>query len=225
MYFFDTRHFSRAIYPAAKRVLDVIVAAVCLILLAPLMALIAIAIKLDSSGPVFHRQRRVGQHGRVFDFYKFRSMTNSREHLEEHRKFAEAYINGAPTDYQHDAKGEVFYKPAAHRQTITRVGRWLRKTSFDELPQLFNVLKDDMSMVGPRPAMDYELTWWTDRHHLRLAVPAGLTGLAQISGRSSLSFDRFVDLDLEYIARRSVRTDLAIILATVPSVLRGEHAG
>jgi lipopolysaccharide/colanic/teichoic acid biosynthesis glycosyltransferase len=182
-----------------------------------LLLLIAIAIKLDSPGPVFHIQRRGGLNGKTFQFYKFRSMTNGHDHTQEHRQFAEAYINGKlPAGAQQTADSDTIFKPASNYHTITRVGRLLRRTSLDELPQLFNIIKGDMSLVGPRPSMDYEVAMYTDHHRQRLAVLPGLTGWAQIHGRS---------YDLEYIGRRSLSMDLRILLATIPVVLRAEHAG
>ncbi len=216
---------SVALYPLAKRCLDVLVSAIILIVLSPLLAAIAIAIKLDSEGPVLHTQRRTGRGGRNFDFYKFRSMTHSPAHTEEYRKFAAAYINGKSADASHDANGRVMYKPASNGMKITRVGRWLRRTSLDELPQLINVLKGDMSLVGPRPTMDFETEMYTDRHRQRLAVLPGLTGWAQIHGRSGLIFDDIVSYDIDYINHRSFLLDLRILAATVPIVLSAEHAG
>ena len=208
-----------------KRWMDLAIATACLVVAAPLLLLIAIAIKLDSSGPILHVQRRAGRNGQPFDFYKFRSMTTGHDHTQEHRRFAESYINNGQASQLEDHEGQALYKPASNGQTITRVGRWLRQTSLDELPQLFNVIKGDMSIVGPRPPMDYELDWYTERHRQRLTVLPGLTGWAQINGRSSISFNTIVDFDLEYIAQRSVGKDLSIILATIPMVLRGEHSG
>jgi lipopolysaccharide/colanic/teichoic acid biosynthesis glycosyltransferase len=215
----------RAFYPLAKRIIDILVSALVLILAAPLMAAIAVAIKLDSPGPVFHVQNRTGKDGRTFRFYKFRSMTNGVDHTQEHRKFAEAYINGQPVSASRDESGRVMYKPASNGHKITRVGRWLRQTSLDELPQIVNVLKGDMSLVGPRPTMDYETALYTDRHRMRLAATPGLTGWAQIHGRSGLSFDEIVSLDLEYIERSSLILDLKVMCATIPVVLNAEHAG
>lgn len=213
------------LYPIAKRCLDVLVAAVVLFLLSPLLAAIAVAIKLDSEGPVLHVQARTGRFGRTFRFYKFRSMTNSPEHTEAHRLFAAAYINGQTVAASHDGNGRVVYKPAANGHRITRVGRWLRRTSLDELPQLINVLKGDMSLVGPRPTMDFETRLYTERHQQRLAVLPGLTGWAQIHGRSGLTFDDIVSYDIDYIRRRSFWFDLKVLAATVPVVLSAEHAG
>jgi len=215
---------SRAIYPAAKRTFDLLISVISLIVLAPSILAIAIAIKIDSPGPVIHVQRRVGLNGRVFRFYKFRSMTNGHDHTQEHRKFAETYINGTSTPTTQDGAGHTVYKPAANGHTVTRVGRWLRRTSLDELPQLFNILIGDMSLVGPRPSMHYEVALYTAQHRKRLAVLPGLTGWAQINGRSSLGFDRIVALDLEYIAQRSLRKDLLILLRTVAVVFHEEYA-
>jgi lipopolysaccharide/colanic/teichoic acid biosynthesis glycosyltransferase len=174
---------------------------------------------------VIYVQRRGGLNGRLFDFYKFRSMSNGRDHTIEHRQFAAAYIHGQATPHLRDEKGHVVYKPASNGYTVTRVGRWLRRTSLDELPQLWNVLKGDMSLVGPRPSIDYEVAMYSDWHRQRLAVLPGITGWAQINGRSSLSFDQIVTLDLEYISRRSLWLDLYILLATIPQVLHADGAG
>lgn len=220
---YHTARFS-ALYPYVKRGLDVLVSAILLILLAPLLVAISIAIKLDSSGPILHVQKRTGQHGRVFCFHKFRSMTNGQDHTQAHRKFAEAYINGQEVVASMDSGGHVVYKPPANGHTVTRVGRWLRHTSLDELPQLVNVLLGDMSLVGPRPTMDYETALYTERHRQRLAVMPGLTGWAQVHGRSGLTFDEIVTLDIDYITRRSFWLDLRVLLATIPVVLRAEHA-
>ena len=152
-------------------------------------------------------------------------MTNGHDHTLEHRKFAEAYINGDNSHHLTDCNGQTLYKPPTNGHTVTRVGRWLRRTSMDELPQLVNVIKGDMSLVGPRPSMDYEVAIYTDRHQERLQVLPGLTGWAQINGRSRLSFDTIVALDLEYIAERSLGKDLRILLTTVHKVLAAEDVG
>jgi len=219
------KRISSVLYPLAKTCLDVLIASLSLILLAPLMLVIAIAIKVTSPGPVIIIQRRVGLNGRIFDFYKFRSMTYSKDHVQEHKKFAEAYINGHGTENHRDGNGHNVFKPAANGRIITPVGRWLRRMSLDELPQLFNVLKGDMSLVGPRPSMDYELPYYTERQRQRLAVLPGLTGWAQINGRSSLSFNEIVSFDIDYIARCSLAMDVRILLNTIPVVLGAEYAG
>ena len=221
----DWGRLSCLMYPVAKQVTDLVLSLLLLVLTGPLMVIIALAIKLDSPGPVLYVQRRVGLNGRVFDFYKFRSMTNSHDHSQEHRAFAQAYINGANVASLRDDSGNVIFKPVTNGHRVTRVGHWLRRTSLDELPQLFNVIKGDMSLVGPRPSIDYEVDMYTPRHVQRLAVLPGLTGWAQINGRSSLTFDEIVTLDLEYIAQRSLRKDLSILLATLPVVLQADSAG
>lgn len=216
---------ARGIYPAAKRIMDLVLSVLFLIVAAPLMAVIALAIRLDSPGPVLYVQRRVGLNGRVFDFYKFRSMTTDHDHSLEHRVFAQAYINGQQVALLQDSYGKIIFKPASNGHQVTRVGKFLRRTSLDELPQLLNVIKGDMSLVGPRPSIDYEVEMYTDYHRQRLVVLPGLTGWAQINGRSSLTFDEIVALDLEYIAHRSLRKDLRILLATLPVIWHTDSAG
>lgn len=209
----------KRLYALTKRVFDFIVAALLLFLLAPLMLAIALVIKATSPGPAILVQERVGKGGRVFAFYKFRSMYNNSDNTEDER-YAREYINGnhrvAPP------RGGVF-KPA-NDERITPVGRWLRKTSLDELPQLLNVLKGDMSLVGPRPSMPYEVDVYKPWHFRRLEVLPGITGLAQIRGRSSLTFREIVNIDLEYIERRSFLLDLEILLKTLPVVLSARGA-
>jgi len=219
-----TAAFRLSLYLLAKRCLDVFLSGLALVLLAPLMVLIAIAIKLDSPGPILHVQRRTGLGGRVFPFYKFRSMTNE-DHAQEHRRFAESYISGQLVSASQADDGRVLYKPATSAHSVTRLGRWLRQTGLGELPQLFNVLKGDMSLVGPRPTIDYETALYTEHHRQRLTVLPGLTGWAQIHGRSGLSFDEIVALDLEYTAKRSFGLDARVLLTTIPVVLSAQHAG
>jgi lipopolysaccharide/colanic/teichoic acid biosynthesis glycosyltransferase len=197
--------------------MDVTLATFALIVLLPFMALIALAIKLDSPGPAIFQQKRVGRWGKDFVMFKFRSMrADADENV--HREFATSYING------HTAKlgipsesGQVVYKPNGDGR-VTRVGKWLRQTSLDELPQFLNVLKGDMSLVGPRPVVRYEVEQYSKWHLQRLAVLPGLTGLPQIRGRGKLTFDKAVRLDLEYIERRSLILDLEIMVKTVPVI-------
>lgn len=204
-----------SLYPLAKRCIDLVCATILLVLLAPFMALIALAIHLDSPGPAVFRQMRVGRWGKEFTMFKFRSMYAGAD-KKVHRTFATDYINGNGTH-----PGHVVYKPNGDKR-ITRVGKWLRRTSLDELPQLLNVLKGEMSLVGPRPSVDYEVEQYSKWHLQRLAVLPGLTGLAQISGRSGLTFEKIVRLDLKYVERRSVALDLAILLRTIPVVLKAK---
>lgn len=209
----------KRLYALTKRIFDLLIAALLLFLLAPLMLVIALVIRATSPGPAILVQERVGKGGKVFAFYKFRSMYNNSDNTEDER-YAREYIHG-----NHQAarpQGGVF-KPANDKR-ITPVGRWLRKTSLDELPQLFNVLKGDMSLVGPRPSMPYEVDVYKPWHFRRLEVLPGITGLAQIKGRSSLTFQEIVSIDLEYIERRSFLLDLEILLKTLPVVLSARGA-
>jgi lipopolysaccharide/colanic/teichoic acid biosynthesis glycosyltransferase len=221
---------SDALYLATKRALDVILAMLLLVVLAPLLGLIALAVALDSPGPVIFRQKRVlgdqpsgARHPeeRVFEFWKFRSMTH-RADESLHRRYIESLIKGQ--GQQCDCAGQKLYK-LGHDPRITRVGRFLRKTSLDELPQLVNILRGEMSFVGPRPAIPYEVKQYQGWHRRRLVVTQGLTGLWQVSGRNELSFDDMVQLDLEYVQCRSLWLDVKIMLATLPAVLsaRGVH--
>lgn len=210
------------LYPIAKRWVDISCAAVLLLILSPVMGVIALAIRMDSSGPAIFKQRRVGKWGRKFVMYKFRSMYAEADDM-VHRRFAEEYING--NGKAHAAHGSTsraaVFKPNGDER-ITRVGSWLRRTSLDELPQLLNVIRGEMSLVGPRPAVPYEVEQYSQWHLRRLAVLPGLTGLAQISGRSGLTFEKIVRLDIDYIDRRSVGLDLAILLRTVPVVVQAK---
>jgi len=211
-------------YRYIKRGVDIVLSLLALILLSPLLLLIALAIKLDSPGPVLYVQKRLGLNGKTFSFYKFRSMYNDKDHTAIHRKFAHDFINGfyPATDNGH---GGLIFKPPGEQNSITRVGRLLRKASLDELPQLINVIKGEMSLVGPRPNMDYELEYYKDWHKQRLSVLPGLTGLSQVRGRSRLRFDEIVELDIQYIENVSFWLDMEIILRTIPALLTGDGAG
>lgn len=193
-----------------KRVVDVVGAALVLVLLAPVWAAVAIAIKLDSSGPVLFAQTRVGRNGREFKSYKFRSMKIN----------AEAEL--AALRELNEASGPIFKIRNDPRRT--RVGAWLRRASFDEMPQLLNVLRGEMSLVGPRPPLPAEVAEY-DRWHLqRLEADPGMTGLWQVSGRSELPFDEMVLLDIYYIENWSLSLDFQILLRTIPAVLTGRGA-
>ena len=156
-----TRLRNERLYPAIKRTLDITLALCLLVLLSPLLALVVLAIKLDTPGPIIHIQKRVGKGGRVFSFYKFRSMTDG-DHTEAHRQFAKQFINGN-TSSPHGLQ-----KPPTTLRAVTRVGRFLRKTSLDELPQLVCILKGEMSFVGPRPVMAYEAEEFKPWHWRRV---------------------------------------------------------
>jgi lipopolysaccharide/colanic/teichoic acid biosynthesis glycosyltransferase len=193
-----------------KRLLDVVLAAAGMVVALPLLAAAAVAIKLDSPGPVFHRATRVGREGRRFTFLKLRSMRQDAEELRGlllHRN-----ITQGPTFKLHDDP------------RVTRVGRFLRKTSLDELPQLLHVLRGEMSLVGPRPPFQEEVEHYETWMRRRLEVRPGLTCLWQIRGRSDLAFDEWMRLDVEYVERHSFAYDLQILVLTIPAVLSGRGA-
>jgi exopolysaccharide biosynthesis polyprenyl glycosylphosphotransferase len=193
-----------------KRLLDIFVAGVAAILASPIMLFTALAIKLDSPGPVFFKQVRVGKWGRNFYCYKFRSM------------YIDAEARKAALMTQNEADGPVF--KIKNDPRITRVGRIIRKLSIDELPQLLNVLTGEMSLVGPRPPVPREVDQYEFDQRRRLEVTPGITGLQQVSGRSSLDFKRWVELDLQYISNQSFWEDVKILLKTVPAVVTSRGA-
>jgi exopolysaccharide biosynthesis polyprenyl glycosylphosphotransferase len=199
---------------AAKRAIDVVVSFVAITLLSPVMLLAALLVKLTSPGPVFFIQKRLGLNKRMFHIFKFRTMVvDAEQRLKD-------------IEHQNEANGPVFKIKKDPR--ITLVGSFLRKTSIDELPQLFNVLKGEMSLVGPRPLQvrDYELfeTFCQDWQRKRFSVRPGITCLWQIMGRSSTTFEKWMELDLQYIRTWSLWLDLEILAKTVPAVLKGSGA-
>jgi lipopolysaccharide/colanic/teichoic acid biosynthesis glycosyltransferase len=201
-----------------KRASDLVVASLALALLSPLWLLIALLIKLDSRGPVFYKQERVGMDGRIFLFYKFRTRHADTDDS-RHREYQRAYISGLPDSNLGDDERPVFKLHGDERNT--RTGRILRKTSLDELPQLFNVMRGDMSIVGPRPPIPYEVENYQLWHRKRLDMKPGITGLWQVSGRDRLPFDEMVRRDLYYIENWSLLLDIKIILQTLPVMWRG----
>jgi exopolysaccharide biosynthesis polyprenyl glycosylphosphotransferase len=205
----------------AKRASDIIIAGIALLLLSPLWLIVALLIKLDSRGPIFYRQERVGMDGRIFLFYKFRTMRVNSDDA-KHREYQRKYIAGSPDTNLGDDERPAYKLLADNR--ITRVGRVLRRLSLDELPQLLNVLRGDMSVVGPRPPIPYEVEAYELWHRKRLDMKPGLTGLWQVSGRNRLTFDEMVRIDLFYIENWSLLLDLKIILRTLPVMLRGDDA-
>jgi lipopolysaccharide/colanic/teichoic acid biosynthesis glycosyltransferase len=221
----------RTTHHAAKRALDIVVATLSLVLLAPLMLLVAIVIKLDDPGPVLFAQERMGARrvrqgdGWVwrlepFLMFKFRTMWADAEST-LHREYMTAYLAGDVerlATLRPGRKDGESYRPAADPR-VTFVGRILRKFSVDELPQLWNVLRGDMSLVGPRPPLRYEVEMYEPHHLNRFASRPGLTGWAQVSGRTTIGMEETLRLDLEYIARRTILFDLKILALTIPVVL------
>jgi len=196
---------------ALKRTLDVIASGCGLIALSPLFALTALLIKIEDGGPLFFRQRRVGYRGRPFGMWKFRSMVVNADALKE-RLMA-----------QNEMQGGVTFK-MKNDPRVTRVGRWIRKFSIDELPQLWNVLIGEMSLVGPRPPVPKEVEEYTVEDRQRLMAKPGLTCFWQVAGRREIPFDEQVRLDVAYIRSESVWTDLLLLLKTIPVVLLGKGA-
>jgi lipopolysaccharide/colanic/teichoic acid biosynthesis glycosyltransferase len=225
-----------ATYFLAKRVMDLIIVVLSMVFLLPLLAFIALLIKWDSPGPAIFRQervtaRRVMRNGQVyweerpFTIYKFRTMRADAKST-IHRQFIEAYIAGdskrmaeLQTQQAEEAKFKLVQDPR-----ITRVGSFLRKTSLDELPQLWNVLRGDMSLVGPRPPIPYEVELYLFHHHDRLRTVPGITGWWQVRGRSATSFEEMVRMDVDYITRQSLWLDIKIIFMTLTAVINGKGA-
>jgi exopolysaccharide biosynthesis polyprenyl glycosylphosphotransferase len=195
---------------AVKRVLDIALSLLLLTVTAPVMVIASIAIKLSSPGAVLFRQERIGLNGRIFTLYKFRTMIENAHQLR------------GEVEHLNEMSGPVFKAKSDPR--ITTVGRILRKFSFDEIPQLWNVVRGDMSLVGPRPPIPEEVDLYQRWQRRRLSMKPGLTCLWQVSGRNDLDFNRWMELDLQYIDNWSPLLDLKILLRTIPAVLSGRGA-
>lgn len=203
-------------YLLCKRILDIGVALLLLPLLVPVSLVVAVLIRLGSKGPVFFKQKRVGLDGAEFFIYKFRSMyVNADDAI--HRQAVNLYMNGEILS--NEASGNAYKLIDDPR--ITRIGRFIRKTSIDELPQFINVLRGEMSLVGPRPPVPYEVERYSMHDKLRLCGKPGLTGPWQVYGRSRVSFAEMVDLDIAYIEQQSILQDLKLIVLTLPVMLLG----
>lgn len=197
-------------YSFVKRAFDIFGSVLFLVIFFWIYIAVAIAIKLDDHGPVFYVSERIGKNGKPFRFYKFRSMkVDADQYLDEIK-------------HMNEMKGDLFKIKDDPR--ITRIGRFIRRTSLDELPQMFNVLKGDMSFVGPRPPLPNEVANYTDEAFIKLSVIGGLTCYWQISGRSTIDFDGMVALDKKYVEERSFWTDIKILFGTIPAVIKGEGA-
>jgi lipopolysaccharide/colanic/teichoic acid biosynthesis glycosyltransferase len=204
----------------AIRALDIVVTAIMLLVLSPLLALTALLIKLDSPGPVIFWQRRLGKGMRPFSVAKFRTMYDGSD-TDTHRVHVERMI--CDEEDEGDGKPVPMMKLEADPR-VTKIGDFLRRTSIDELPQLWNVLRGEMSLVGPRPPIQYEVDKYPARAYRRFAVRPGITGLWQVKGRSLTSFPEMIALDVEYVERRSFWLNVKIIVLTVPTVIHGKGA-
>lgn len=201
----------KPVYDVVKRVLDIVCSALALLVLSPLFLVLILLIRLDG-GPAFYTQTRVGKGGKLFRIFKFRSMcvnADAPEILEKLRQFNE--MDGPAFKMKNDPR-------------ITPIGRFIRRTSLDELPQLWNILRGDMSLVGPRPALESEVAQYKPEHHERLLVQQGLTCYWQCSGRNNIGFEEWMQMDIRYVRERSLWTDIKILLKTVPAVLTGNGA-
>jgi lipopolysaccharide/colanic/teichoic acid biosynthesis glycosyltransferase len=204
---------------AARRLCDLVLAATILLLAAPLMAVIAALVRATSPGPILFRQTRLGHLERPFQMLKFRTMYADSDHA-VHREYVTRMLNGEDVRQQ----GATSLFKLEHDPRITPIGRFLRRTSLDELPQLFNVLRGDMALVGPRPVLPWEVELYKPHHRERFQVKPGITGLWQIRGRSRLSWLQALELDVEYARRQSMALDLWILVMTLPAVLRAGEA-
>jgi lipopolysaccharide/colanic/teichoic acid biosynthesis glycosyltransferase len=205
-------------YSTAKRILDVTLCLLTAPLVIPLVLIIAILIRLESPGPILFVQERIGKGKRSFKIIKFRTMYHDIEQG-THKVFMKAFVKGNMTI----TNGKKTFKPF-HDKQVTNIGRVLRRTSLDELPQLINVFRGDMSLVGPRPNVVWEVEEYQGWHQERLEVLPGITGLAQVRGRSGISFDEIVKYDIEYLEKRNMWLDLKILWWTVVSVTCGKGA-
>lgn len=201
---------NKPIYFFFKRAMDIVCSALALAVLSPLLLIVAVAIKLESEGPAIFCQKRVGKDGKIFYMYKLRSMCVD----------AEAVLK--KLEEQNEADGPVFKMKDDPR--VTRVGKFIRKYSIDELLQLVNILKGDMSIVGPRPALPNEVEEYDDFAKQRLAVKPGLTCFWQVMGRSDIGFDEWMQLDVKYIREMNLWLDIKLILLTIPAILKGDGA-
>lgn len=223
-------------YFAAKRVMDVLLVLLLTPVALPIVLVVGLIVRIDSAGPAFFTQQRIGARRRrrdgrwvwelqPFTFYKLRTMAHNADPT-LHRTYLDAYIAGdeEAIGRLNEGSSDGSYKMAKDPR-VTRVGSTIRSLSLDELPQLWNVLKGDMSLVGPRPPIDYEVERYTPDHMRRLAGPAGLTGSWQVNGRSTLTFEEMVALDTSYLSQRSLLLDLTILVRTLGVVIKREGAG
>ena len=235
--FVHTQNKQKALYYFVKRLIDLIVVVLSLIALLPVMLLIAFLIKRDSPGSAIFVQKRITAklkfNGKTyyweqvpFNIYKFRTMKTDAK-ATSHYEFMQAYISGdaeALAKIRAKRKIEKSQYKLTNDPRVTRLGKFLRKTSLDELPQFINILKGEMSLVGPRPPIPYEVEMYKSWHHQRLETPQGITGLWQVEGRSSTTFDEMVELDIKYIKKQSFWLDIKLLLLTIPAAIIGKGA-
>jgi lipopolysaccharide/colanic/teichoic acid biosynthesis glycosyltransferase len=203
-------------YEAAKRTIDIMLSLPLIVIVAPLLVFLCLLVRSTSAGPALFRQERLGRDKQPFTLLKLRTMyINNDDRL--HRDYVTRMLSA---DHTAPAGNSGLFKLDADPRK-TPLGTWLRRTSLDELPQFFNVLHGEMSLVGPRPVLPWEAEMFEEAHQQRFVVKPGITGLWQVNGRSRLSMRRAVELDVEYVARRNVTLDLAILLRTVPALFRG----
>jgi len=206
-------------YLRAKRFLDIVFTLLILLPLCLVIIVVAVLIRLDSKGPIFYRQKRVGLRGAEFNMYKFRSMYVKNDDS-VHRDAIVKYMNGQEMNVGTVVAIKFQFK-LSDDPRVTRVGRFIRKTSIDELPQFFNVLRGEMTLVGPRPPLPYEVALYTPRDRLRLSGKPGLTGIWQVYGRSCVAFQDMVEMDIDYLQHQSFWEDLKLIALTIPVMIRG----
>jgi lipopolysaccharide/colanic/teichoic acid biosynthesis glycosyltransferase len=204
-------------YLRAKRIIDVVFTLLALIPVSLIMLVTAIIIRLDSPGPAIYKQTRIGHNGSKFTFYKFRSMYYNVA-SDTHEKAIVTWMNGSD-HLNHDDKDKPYKLVDDSR--VTRIGKFIRKTSIDELPQLWNIVKGDMSIVGPRPPIEYEVMRYSARDFLRLSGKPGLTGTWQVYGRGRVAFPEMVNQDIQYLGTQSLRYDLKLMVLTVPVMITG----
>lgn len=205
-------------YKILKRILDLVGSAIAIIFFSPIFIIISICIKLTSKGPILFSQTRLGQNAKPFKYYKFRTMYFDIDPT-LHQKFVKDLIEGKLLEIGEDSLLKLKHDPR-----VTPFGRFLRRTSIDELPQFINVLKGELSLVGPRPPLPYEYEKYQKWHKERLSIEPGITGLWQVTGRSSTTFDEMVQLDIEYARKRSLILDIKILIKTMYIVISGKGA-
>jgi lipopolysaccharide/colanic/teichoic acid biosynthesis glycosyltransferase len=219
-YFMGTSLFRGENYLYLKRGIDILLASVLILLFSPLMLLIAVGIAISSPGPIFYSQPRIGKDGKPFKMLKFRSM-QVKNNPDLHRQYVQKLIR---ENTQPRALGKNSLKVTGDAR-ITGMGKYLRKYSLDELPQFFNVLKGEMSIVGPRPPLPYEYEVYSEWHKRRLSIKPGITGLWQTAAHNTVSFDEMVQIDLKYIQSIGLGLDLKIMLSTPIEMIRGKGSG